>query len=303
MNNAKFAFWYMLSLVALIFMALSSGIIIFQIINKAVADVLVGYQGYSDEAMKFAISAVVIAAPLFYWMLRLIRTALKKGELKNDSGIRRWLTYFILFVSSVVAVGWLIATINSWLSGELSLKFILKAVTVLVITGGIFSYYFYDIKHGEKINKNFNRAYLMASLVLVAGAFVASFFFVESPSQTRVRLYDQNVVNDLSSIDTAISGYYSKNKVLPADLNVLIESNDYYLTKTQLGDKAGSQKYDYKIVDKDHYELCATFKLNTKDSSDDKTKYSDPRFLHEAGYYCFKLQSDDFNSPEPKVLR
>lgn len=291
-NNAKFAFWYMLSLVALIFMALSTGMILFQVINKTVADVLAGVQGYSDEIMKFAISAIIISTPLYYWMLRLIKTAFKKGELKADSGIRRWLTYFILFVSAVVAIGWLIGTINSWLSGELSLKFILKTLSVLVITGVIFSYYFYDIRQGVKVGKNINLIYLIVSLAIVAGAFITSFFFVESPKDTRIRLYDQNVVNDLGALDSGINSYYAKNKSLPKDLNALIETNDYYVTKAQLGDKAGTQKYAYKVVDATHYELCATFKMNNKNLTDDKTRYSDPRFLHEAGYYCFKRTVD-----------
>lgn len=291
-NNAKFAFWYMLSLVALIFMALSTGMIFFQVINKTVADVLAGVQGYSDEIMKFAISAIIISTPLYYWMLRLIKTAFKKGELKADSGIRRWLTYFILFVSAVVAIGWLIGTINSWLSGELSLKFILKTLSVLVITGVIFSYYFYDIRQGVKVGKNINLIYLIVSLVLVLGSFITSFFFVESPQNTRIRLYDQNVTNDLSALDSGINSYYSKNKTLPKDLKALIETSDYYVTKSQLGDKAGTQTYVYKVIDATHYELCATFKSNNKDLVTDQMRYANPRFLHDAGYYCFKRQVD-----------
>lgn len=298
-NNAKFAFWYMLSLVALIFMALSTGMIAFQVINKAVADALVGFQGYADEIMKFAISAIIIAAPLFYWMLTLIKKAMKKGELKNDAGVRRWLTYFILFVSAVVAIGWLIGTINSWLSGELSLKFILKTLSVLLITGVIFSYYFYDIRQGAKTSKLINRIYLFVSVALVVGAFITSFFFVESPQNTRIRLYDQNITNDLSVIDSSINSYYAKNKALPADLNKLVETNDYYLTKSQLGDKAGTQQYVYDIQDSTHYELCATFKMKTKDLPANSSQYFDPRFLHEAGYYCFKLQADDLNEFAP----
>ena len=294
-NNAKFAFWYMLSLVALIFMALSTGMILFQVINKAVADVLVGYEGYSDSIMKFAISAIVIATPLYYWMLSLIKSAFKKGELKADSGIRRWLTYFILFVSAVVAIGWLIGTINSWLNGQLSLKFILKTISILVITGLIFSYYFYDIKQGLKAKKGINLAYLIVSLVLVLGAFITSFFFVESPQNTRIRLYDQNITNDLSAIDSSINSYYAKNKALPKNLTSLVETSDYYLTKTQLGDKAGTQTYIYNIIDPTHYELCATFKMNTKNLTTDKEQYADPRFLHDVGYYCFKRQADALN--------
>ena len=44
-HPAKFAFFYMLGLVALVITALSTGMIIFQIINKTIADVLENYAG------------------------------------------------------------------------------------------------------------------------------------------------------------------------------------------------------------------------------------------------------------------
>ena len=66
-QNAKFAFYYLLSLVALIFMALSTGMIIFQIINKCIVDVLEINPGmYDSGILKFAISAIIIAAPIFF---------------------------------------------------------------------------------------------------------------------------------------------------------------------------------------------------------------------------------------------
>ena len=79
-NAAKFAFFYMLSLVALIFMALSTGIIIFQIINKHIIDILNEFRGrYSDDAMKFGISALVISAPIFFFTMRQIYKSLFSG--------------------------------------------------------------------------------------------------------------------------------------------------------------------------------------------------------------------------------
>ena len=136
-NSAKFAFFYMLSLVALIFMSLSSGMIIFQIINKNIADVFMSgyrYKGnFSSDQLKFAISALLISAPIFYFSIKQIYKNLFSGALDKNSAIRKWLTYFILFISSVVMIGWLIAIVNSFLDGELTSKFILKALTAIFI--------------------------------------------------------------------------------------------------------------------------------------------------------------------------
>ena len=51
-HQAKFAFYYMLSLVALVFLAISSGMIVFQIINKSIIDVIDTYNRYDSGAIK-----------------------------------------------------------------------------------------------------------------------------------------------------------------------------------------------------------------------------------------------------------
>ena len=145
-QNAKFAFFYMLSLVALVFTSVSAGMIIFQIINKTIADDLsLAPGGFSQDALRFAISAIIIAAPIYFVMMRLINKSLLTGKLEKESGVRKWLTYFILLVSAVVMIGWFIATVGSFLNGELTTKFILKSLTSILISALIFSFYLYDI--------------------------------------------------------------------------------------------------------------------------------------------------------------
>ena len=142
-QNAKFAFFYMLSLVALVFTSLSTGMIIFQIINKTIADDLsLAPGGFSQDALRFAISAIIIAAPIYFVLMRLINKNLLSGQMGKESGVRKWLTYFILLVSFVVMIGWLIATIGSFLNGEFTIKFILKALTSILISALILAFIF-----------------------------------------------------------------------------------------------------------------------------------------------------------------
>ena len=82
-DAAKYAFFYVLSLVALVFMSVSVGIIFFQIINKEIVDLINEYSGnYSDGAMKFAISAIIISAPIYYFTSKQIYKNLRQGKLK-----------------------------------------------------------------------------------------------------------------------------------------------------------------------------------------------------------------------------
>ena len=129
-QNAKYAFYYLLSLVALVFMALAVGMIAFSIIDKTLPDVLNSTNGNFDGTLRFAISALLIATPIFYFLFSLILRGLKKEEILKDSGVRRWLTYFTLLVSSLIILGVFISVINSFLAGDLTSQFILKAGAV-----------------------------------------------------------------------------------------------------------------------------------------------------------------------------
>jgi len=300
-QNAKFAFFYMLSLVALIFMSLAAGMIIFQIINKTIVDGLnLAPGGFSPDALRFAISAIIIAAPIYFSLMRLINKNLLAGRMEKESGIRKWLTYFILLVSAVVMIGWLIATINSFLNGELTVKFILKSITAIFIAAAIFSFYLYDIRR-EDTSKNNNtiRAYFYGAIVLAAAALIAGFFFVDSPAAVRSQKYDQAIINKFSQIDSAINAYYSETDKLPANLKDLLGGGSaYYIMESDITDSGANKIFDYNVKAKDIYELCVTFKTANKEQGADKSIYFDTRWLHDAGYQCLKQRVALLDNPK-----
>lgn len=290
-QNAKFAFFYLLSLVALVFISLSTGIIIFQIINKTVADDLsLAPGGFMQDALRFAISAIVIAAPIYFAMMWLINKNLLAGKLDKESGIRKWLTYFILLVSAVVMIGWLIGTLNSFLNGELTVKFILKSLTAILISAAIFSFYLYDIRRPDTSKNNVViRIYYYGSMAVVLAALIAGFFFVDSPLTVRSQKFDQAIINKFSQIDSAVNAYYSENGKLPENLNKLLAGGSaYYIIEDDITDPGSKKVFEYHIISKDIYDLCATFKTSNKEQANDKSVYWDTRWLHDAGYQCLK---------------
>jgi len=304
-QNAKFAFFYVLSLVTLIFTSLATGMIIFQIINKKVVDLLtLAPGGFEQGTLKFAISAIIIAAPIYFVMMWLINKNVLAGKLDKESGIRKWLTYFILLISAVVMIGWLIGTLNSFLNGELSLKFILKSLTSILISAAVFSYYLYDIRRKE-ISKNNNiiRSYFYGSIAIAVVALVSAFFFIDSPLVVRNQKFDQAIINKFSQIDYAVNAYYGENKKLPADLNALINGGStYYIVASDITDPATNQPFVYNVKAKDAYELCASFKTANKVETNDKSVYFDTRWLHDSGYQCLKQRVvllDNNTKPSP----
>jgi hypothetical protein len=291
-HNAKYAFYYLLSLVALIFTALSFGMIIFSIIDKIIPDVLNSYSSV-DSQLKFAISALFIAAPIFYFVSSLIHKGIHKGELEKDSAIRRWLTYFIILVSSLIILGVFIGVINSFLSGELTGRFIFKALTMLFISGITFSFYFYDIKRDnpdkpDKVVKIF----FFATLALVVAAFVAAWFFVESPQMARNRRLDSALVQNMYNIENAVNNYYDRNNKLPLNLEELQADKNIYISVNSLSDPETKSPIVYNKISAKEFEMCGTFRTDSiAESTKQGTSYIGLDVNskeHRAGYQCLR---------------
>lgn len=291
-NSAKFAFFYVLSLVALGFTATSVGVVAFQVINKKIVDALAQYTDqFSPEAVKFAIAAIIISAPIYYFCAWRINKSLETGELKPVSGVRRWLTYAILLIASVTMIGWLIGTIFSFLNGELTTRFILKSLTAILISAGVFSYYFYDIKREDLAGKKDKvvRYAFFGSLAVVIIALVAAFIFSPSPTETRNQKHDQDTLSKFNQIDSAINSYYSEKNKLPENLSVLV-NDKRFISERELKDSFSGANFEYKQGKNKEYELCANFLTSNLGDESQNFAYDRTRWPHDAGYQCLKQQ-------------
>lgn len=287
-HSAKYAFYYLLSLAALIFTALSVGIIAFNIIDRLIIDAVNSYRSLNEGGLRFAISAIFIAAPIFYLTSWAISRGLKKGELDKLSSIRRWLTYFILLVSALIILSVFIGLINNFLAGELSASFALKALAILVISGLVFSFYFYDSRRDIlSSNGQMLKIFTGASVLLVLVAFVAAWFFVESPRDARARRLDQNIINNIYGLESAVNDYYVRYQELPNSLEEMKEKN-IFIDDSLLSDPENKEPIVYQRLDEISFEFCALFRL---DSRTDSMRYGPVPYGsgskdHEAGYQC-----------------
>lgn len=303
-NAAKFAFFYMLSLVSLAFTAISCGQVVFQIINKKFPDVVNPYLHQFDSGnLKFAIAAIIIAAPIYYFISWQISKNLYSGALAKDAGVRRWLTYFILFVASVTIIGWLIGVIFNYLDGELTVKFILKSVTAIIIAAIVFSYYLYDIRREEFVGKKDRvvQAYFYATAVLVLAALAVAFYYAPSPAETRNIRKDQEIINHFNQIDGAINGYLQQEKKLPKTLEDLTVDRRF-LIESDIKDPVSGEQFEYNIVrEREQYKLCATFLTDNRNKNDIQYNYDGERWPHEAGRQCLLQRVYPVDVPAGKV--
>ena len=279
----------MLSLVSLAFTAISSGQAVFQIINKKFPDAVNPYLHQFDPGnLKFAIAAIIIAAPIYYFISWQLSKNLYAGVLAKDAGVRRWLTYFILFVASVTIIGWLIGVIFNYLDGELTVKFILKSATAIIIAAIVFSYYLYDVRREEFVGKKDRvvQIYFYATAVLVLAALSAAFYYAPSPKETRNMRQDQELINHFNQIDSAINGYLQQEKKLPKTLNDLTVDRRFLL-ESDIKDPVTGEQFEYNIVrEREQYKLCATFLTDNRNKNDVQYNYDGERWPHEAGRQC-----------------
>ncbi|MGE8227403.1 MAG: DUF5671 domain-containing protein [Stenotrophomonas sp.] len=149
--SAREAFAYLVLFSTLYFFAWNLGSLLFQLIQYALPDPadpdwqLVRLSG----DIRWAISALVIAFPVFVFAAHRVSRDVDRHPIKRLSPVRRWLTYLTLFVAATVLIGDLTALVFNLLGGDLSLRFVLKVLVVGVIAGTVFGYYLWDLRQEE----------------------------------------------------------------------------------------------------------------------------------------------------------
>jgi len=307
-HGAKYTFYYLLSLVSLIFIGISVGLVAFGIINKSIIDPLIDnyYRNY-EASLRFAISALIIATPIYYYSLFLIRRGFKKEEISLKSNIRKYLTYFIIFVSALIILGVFISVVNNFLAGGLSLRFLLQALTVFVISGVVFSYYFHDIKSEDLIKKDkTEKIFFAISLLLIIVAFVSAWFFIESPQKARDRKIDVVLLDRISVLENSVNDYYSHYNKLPDNISELKKYQArYVMNESYFINPETKEEIVYNMISESEYEFCSTFKLNSPgENFDISNSYSNRGANRDyvAGYSCLTgilWAKDDHKQVEP----
>lgn len=153
--SAREAFMYLVLFTTLYISAYNLGSLIFQFINHAFPDPAAPstLAEYSRLAIRWSVASLIIAFPIFLYVSWLLYRAVVHDPGKRASKVRKWLTYVTLFVAACVIIGDLTTLVYNVLAGELTLRFLLKVLTVGVIAGTIFGYYLWDLRQDESVAK------------------------------------------------------------------------------------------------------------------------------------------------------
>ncbi len=301
-TTPKDFFLYFAGFVTLYASAISLANLFFNIIDKVFPDNLNNgyYYDYYSTGMRLSIASLIIIFPLYLFLASYLNRYLLANPEKRDLAVRKWLTYLTLFVTGVAVVSDLVVLVNTFLGGEITMRFVLKVLAVFIVAGAVFAYYIYDLrKDFSPTQPNRTKILVALSCILVFGSLIGGFAVVGSPMQVRVMKFDERRVGDLQSIQWQIIGYWQQKGQIPENLDKLKDpiSNSYMPT-----DPETDESYEYKATSDLSFQLCANFGLASVDGQNGLNGVKtvpmgydgmmNENWTHEVGRTCFDRTVD-----------
>ncbi len=264
--NVGFFFLCLGTLVTLITSVVALINLIFETLNKRFPDVLnssyqYGYSTYEYEGIRMALATLIIVFPIFIAVSYFWRKFSRAGLGEIDEVFKKWLIYIILFLSTLIVAGDLVTLVRYFLSGEITSRFILKVVTVLIVAGLVGSYYIWTLRQRpDSPSSKTSLIYAIVGAILVIGAISYSFAIIGSPTKQRLLRLDDRRVGDLQNIQYQVINYWQQKEKLPAKLQDLASPLSGYSLPVDPEFEKG-KKYEYAAKGPLEFELCATFSL------------------------------------------
>lgn len=309
-NSARDFFLHALSITTLYMSTISLLIVVFAIIQRFIPDILdtSGYYYNPADAVRTPVAILFIAFPVYAWSVWYLAKLMKQEPEMVEFRLRKWLMYLTVFVSAIVMLITMISVVYSFLNGNLTLRFFLQVLSVLLVSGMAFYYYLVTVK--QEGNKLILRGIEIATIAFVVLSLLGSFLIMGSPKQQRERRIDDQRVSMLQNIDSLIQNEFSRaNKVLPASLDVVFDGVDPLMRRDR--DLVTGEQYVYEITGTSTYKLCATFAQMSYDREvAQRTKQTSPvtsyydygmyNWSHDAGYFCFDREIEQYRLDEIK---
>lgn len=275
--------------------------LLFTVINTAYPQV----NAYANEIpfISLPVAALIVLFPLFITLSWLTYRSYRADQSKKQLGVRKWLTYLTLFVTGAVIAGDLITVIYYFLDGrDFTASFVLKALSVVVVTAMIFGYYLFDLR--DKVMSSQRKLWASVSGILVLATIVVGFTVIGSPKTQRLLRIDEQKVNDLQSIQWQIVNYWQGKQKLPQTLNDLNETISGFVPPT---DTDRGIPYVYQVTAEKTFKLCAEFNLASRNTTSSINGAARPiqigldeNWQHGPGRVCFDRSIDPQLYP-PKV--
>jgi len=241
-TSAKDFFLHLGEIVALYTIVISFLNVLFKVINYAFPEVTTYYYSYfgGGSEISMPVATLIIVFPIFLILSSLVYKSYAVDENKKHLAVRKWLTYITLFVAGIILVGDLVNVLYKFLDGQdLTTAFLLKALSVLLVTSGVFGYYLQDIR--DKIPAGRRKMWAIISGLVVLVSIVLGFSVLGSPQTQRLVRQDNQKITDLQNLQYQVINYWQQNASLPDSMPTIASA------------------YQYKKVSAKSFQLCADF--------------------------------------------
>ena len=244
------------AIVAIYMVVINLLTLLFTVINRAYPPVSKAYGYFGSSTISWPVATLIIVFPIFVLLMWLLERSYKVEPEKRQVAIKRWLTFITLFVAGIALAIDLVTVLYHFIDGQdLTASFLLKVLSVFVVTLGVFLYYLSDIR--GKLTSASRRIWLVVAVVVMVASVVWGFAVLGSPATQRLYKYDEQKSNDLSNINSEIMNSYSQKGALPEKL---ADMSGYYIPVV---DSQTGQPYTYEKTGDLTYKLCAEFNKAT----------------------------------------
>lgn len=301
-TTPKDFFLWLLTVIALYGSISSLIALLFEYINYSFPDALAYAGDPYGGTVRFSMAALIVLVPTTLVCLRLIRSSIQEEAGKALIWVRHWALVLTLFIATVTILIDLVTLINTFLGGEITIRFGLKVAAVLLIAVSVFLHFLADLKgywidRPAKANMVGVGVAALALLTIVSG-----FFIIGTPGHVRLLRFDEQKVQDLSQIQSQVLYYYQQKKALPTTLADLNDSLSNFIIPA---DPQTHQAYAYEATGPLSFKLCAVFNTPPPDtkgrgSYGGALSYPSPagiggmsdNWQHGAGTTCFDRTID-----------
>ncbi len=306
-TTPKDFFLWLLTVIALYGSISSLIALVFEYINYSFPDALASYGDPYGGAVRFSMAALIVLVPTALICLRLIRGTIVAEPGKAAIWVRRWALVLTLFIATATILIDLVTLINTFLGGEITVRFGLKVLVVLLVAAGVFMHFLADLKGYWIANPKKANMIGMGVGALALATILAGFFIIGTPSHIRDLKFDSEKTTSLQNIQYKVVNYYQQKHALPKSLTDLDDPLSGERTPV---DSQTGKPFGYEVTGALSFKLCAEFNTDFEDTKG-RGPYRDTSYapvpsaifgmsdvwMHGAGTVCFDRTIDPDKYP------
>lgn len=308
-SSPRDAFLHLLAMAMLYTAAIGTGVILFQFVERLLpASGDAAGLGRSDT-LRSAAAALLVSLPILAVVHRTIDCEMRSNPAARISPLYRLLAYLALLVTALVMAGDLICVIIGFLSGDLTLRFLLKGLVILLLAGGIYLWYSSDMRREESLADApggssaprpppaWREWLLRLGAAVACASMLAALYAAGSPFRQRLLRLDARRIDAIKTIQRNVETHYERERALPASLDALAAAPETF--PADAVDPVTQAPYRYERIDDTTYTLTATFDLASPPDQDRPAWDRDGFFTHGAGEQTFRLSVPKRQQAEP----